>query len=135
MPLDAAEKDRVRYHLGYPSVQAAASIQYGIPRPIQTAFLVESAMNLLIEEALPRVRSLLKVMDDIETKLIDAQDRLAAIQLSDLKLREDEPSQLEKEYVRWGMRLADVVGAPIYAYSTRYRSALGSGAGSIPVRG
>lgn len=135
MPLDAAEKDRIRYHLGYPSVQAAASIQFGIPRPIQTAFLVESAMNLLIEEALPRVRATLKVMDDIETKLVDAQDRLAAIQLSDLKLREDEPSQLEREYVRWGMRLADIVGAPIYAYSTRYRSAFGSGAGCIPVRG
>lgn len=135
MPLDAAEKERVRYHLGYPEQTSLASIQLGIPRPLQTAFLVEQAMTMLIEEALPRVRSILKIMDDIETKLVDAQDRLAAIQLSDLKLREDEPSQLEKEYVRWGMRLCDVVGAPIYAYSTRYRLAIGSGAGSIPVRG
>jgi hypothetical protein len=133
MPLDDSEKERVRYHLGYPEVQPAASIQYGIPRPAQTAFLVELAMNNIIDAALPRVRSLLKIMDDIEAKLVDAQDRLAAIQLSDLKLREDEPAQLEREYVRWGMRLADIVGAPIYAYSTRYRIAMTSG--SIPVRG
>lgn len=135
MPLDDAEKERVRYHLGYPEVQPAASIQFGVPKPIQTAFLVEQAMNNLIDAALPRVRSIIKIMDDVETKLVEAQDRLAAIQLSDLKLRDDEPSQLEKEYVRWGYRLADIVGAPIYAYSTRYRMMLGASAGSIPVRG
>jgi len=135
MPLDDAEKERVRYHLGYPQQTALASIQLGIPRPLQTAFLVEQAMSLLLEAALPRVRSMLKIMDDIEAKLVDAQDRLAAIQLADLKLREDEPSQLEREYVRWGMRLADVVGAPIYAYSTRYRAASTAGAGNVPVRG
>lgn len=135
MPLDAAEKERIRYHLGYPEVQPAASLQFGIPRPIQTAFLVESAMGLLIEEAVDRARRIIKIMDDLELKLIDAQDRLAAIQLSDLHLRENEPDQLEHEYVRWGYRLADLVGVPIYAYSMRYKNFAGSQAGSIPVRG
>lgn len=134
MPLDDAEKERCRYHLGYPEVQAAASIQFGIPRPIQTAFLLESAMVLLIEQSVDRVRRILKVMDDIEMKLIEAQDRLAAIQLSDLHLRDNEPDQLEHEYVRWGFRLADLVGCPIYAYSTRYRGFITSGVSSIPVR-
>lgn len=134
MPLDAAEKDRVRYHLGYPSQQTLASIQLGIPRPLQTAFLLESAVSNVIEEACDHVRRLLKILDDIEVKLVDAQDRLAAIALSDLKLREDECDKLEREYVRWGMRLADVIGAPIYAYSTRYRAHLTAGAGNVPVR-
>ena len=134
MPLTDAEKERVRYHLGYLEVQTGASIQFGIPRPIQTVFLVESAMNLVIEASLDRVRRIIKVMDDIELKLIDAQDRLAAIQLDSLHLRENEPDMLEREYVRWGYRLADILGVPVYAYSSRYRLAMGTQSGSIPVR-
>jgi len=133
MPLDAREKERARYHLGYLAVQPAASISYGIPRPIQTMFLVETSLNNLIEEATDRVRRILKIMDDIEAKLVEAQDRLAASALDSLKLRENEPDMLEREYVRWGFRLADILGAPIYPYSTRYRSFSGVKAGSIPV--
>lgn len=136
MPLSDEEKERARYHLGYPEVQAAASIQFGIPRPIQTAFLVESAFGLVIERAVPRIRSILQIMDGIEEKLVEAQDRLAAIQLEELHLRENEPDMLEREYVRWGMRLADLFGVPIYAYATRYKRFLNGGgkAGNIPTR-
>ena len=135
MPLDDSEKERVRYHLGYLEVSPAASIQFGIPRPLQTVFLVETAMQNLIENATNRVRSIISVMDGIEQKLVEAQDRLAAIQLDSLKLRENEPDMLEREYVRWGMRLADLLGAPIYPYSQRYRQYMGTRSGSIPVRG
>ncbi|KKK54507.1 hypothetical protein LCGC14_3083990, partial [marine sediment metagenome] len=45
MPLTEAEKERVRYHLGYLQVSAAASIQLGIPRPLQTVFLLEQGLN------------------------------------------------------------------------------------------
>jgi len=135
MPLNAMEKERARFHLGYPEVQPQASIAYGIPRPIQTAFLVEMSMSNLIEEACDRVRRVLKIMDDVETKLVECQMRLAAMKLGNLELRENEPDQLEHEYVRWGMRLADILGVPIYAYSTRYRGHIGGvKAGSIPVR-
>ena len=132
MPLDAREKERVRYHLAYLAVQPAASISFGIPRPIQTMFLVEEAMNNVIDEAVDRVRRILKIMDDIEGKLVDAQDRLAASALDTLKLRENEPEMLEIEYRRWGNRLADLFGVSPYYYSTRYRG--GVKAGSIPVR-
>jgi hypothetical protein len=121
MALTDQEKERVRYHLGYPEVQPAASITLGIPRPIQTAFLVESAMNLLLPVAEDRVRSILSVLDGVECRLIESQDRLAAKQIDSLTLRDDEPSQLEGEYRRWGYRLADTLGVPVYAYSTKYR--------------
>jgi len=132
MPLDDRERERVKYHLGYTAATTLASIQYGMARPLQTMFLVESALGLLMEVAVDRVRRILKIMDDIELKLIDSQDRLAAIQLDSLKLRENEPDQLEGEYRRWGYRLADLVGCPIYAYSLRYR--VGVRSGTIPVR-
>ena len=133
MALTDQEKERARYHLGYPEVQPAASITFGIPRPIQTAFLVESALNLLLPVAEDRVRSILGVMDGIECRLIDAQDRLAAKQIDQLTLRDDEPSQLEAEYRRWGYRLADTLGVPIYAYSVRYRREGKMQAGNVAV--
>jgi len=133
--LNDSEKERVRYHLGYIEVQPAASIQLGIPRPIQTVFLVEQAMNNVIGAAEDRVRRILGVMDGIEDQLVDAQPRLAAEKLDELTIRKDETDALDREYVRWGSRLADILGVPIYPYSARYRNVMGSGAGSIPVRG
>ena len=135
MPLTEAEKERVRYHLGYLQVSAAASIQLGIPRPLQTVFLLEQGLNNVIENAIPRVRRILNVMDNVENKLEESQDRLAAKQLDSLQLRDNEPDMLEKEYVRWGYRLADLFGVPIYAYSNRYKNFSGVVAGSIPVKG
>lgn len=134
MPLTDAEKERVRYHLGYLEVSGAASIQLGIPRPLQTVFLLEQGLNNVIENAIPRVRRILNVMDGVEEKLHESQDRLAAKQLDSLQLRDNEPDMLEKEYVRWGYRLADLFGVPIYPYSNRYKVFSGVVAGSIPVR-
>jgi len=126
------EKERCRYHLGYPEMKAVASLQFGIPRPMQTAFLVELALDNVMTVAEPRVRQILSVMDGIESSLVDAQTRLAAISLGDIKLRQDEPGQLEREYVRWGMRLADILGCPIYPFSTKYAQTMNGI--NIPVR-
>jgi hypothetical protein len=136
MALTPAEKERVRYHLGYPETNPSASIQLGIPRPLQTMFLVEAALNYVMPEAEFRIRHLVAVMDGIEQQLVEAQPRLAATKLDELTLREDETTRLEYEYVRWGCRLADVLGVPIYAYSTRYMGKVGSTvAGSVRIRG
>lgn len=134
MPLNDAEKERVRYHLGYLEVSVAASLSFGIPVPQQALFLVESAMTRVIEASTNRIRRILQVMDGIEEQLVEAQPRLAAIKLGDLSLRENEPDMLEREYVRWGFRLANILGVPIYPYSERYRTASGIRTGSIPVR-
>lgn len=133
--LNNQEKERARYHLGYLQTQGAASIQFGIPQPLQTLFLVEKAFNIIIAEAVPRVRRILRVMDDIEDQLIESQVRLSAKRLNGIELRDDEPDKLEKEYVRWGYRLANMLGVPVYPYSERYlRAGGGINAGSIPVR-
>lgn len=121
MALTQEEKARARYHLGYMGVQSAASLAFGIPRPQQTLFLVESALQLLQPEFDDKVRQILGIMDGVECRLQAAQDRLAAKRIDQLELRDDEPSQLEAEYRRWGYRLADILGVPVYAYSTKYR--------------
>jgi hypothetical protein len=139
MALTQQEIERARYHLGYPEAGQVASLQYGIPIPIQTLFLFESAVNYVLPVAEQRVRQILLVMDNIEVQMSGpAVARLAAIQLGDLKLRENEPDLLEGEYRRWGYRLAETLGVPVYAYSTKYRMGAGGvgagSAGSIPVR-
>lgn len=131
--LSEEEKERARYHLGYLGVQGAASIQLGIPRPLQTIFLVEQAMNNLIASSVPRVRRILRVLDDVEDQLIESQVRLSAKRLDGIELRENEPDMLEKEYVRWGWRLADLLGVPVYPYSERYKRGGGIKAGNLPV--
>lgn len=130
--LTPSERERTRYHLGYMNVQMAGSIQFGLPRPAQTLFILEESMNQLIAEGLDRVRRMLKILDDIECRLVAAQDRLAADTLGELKLRQGEPDLLEKEYYRWGGRLADQFGVPFYGYSNRYKQG-GAAAGILPV--
>ena len=115
------------------SVQPVGSTSFGIPYPIQTLFIVEDSMTNLIAEIVPKVRSLLDVLDGIECRMLSAQDRLAAISMGELKLRDDEPEMLEREYFRWAGRLADTLGVPFYAFSNRFKGKGASG-GSIPVR-
>lgn len=134
MPLNTQDREKIRYHLGYINVQPAASITFGVPRPQQTLFLVETAMSNVLEEAIPRVRKMVSVLDEIECRLIDAQDRMKATSMGEIKLREDEADALEREYLRWAQRLADVLGVPLYAYSARFASIGMKRAGNVPVR-
>lgn len=131
--LSAADQERVYYHLGYMNVQPAASLQLGIPRPIQTVFLVQQAITNLIQATVPRILSILSTMDLIEQKMVQALDRLAALQIEEVKLNEMEGERLEREYCRWGKRLADNLGVPIYPYSDRF-SKYNRRSMSIPVR-
>lgn len=136
--LTASEKERVRYHLGYLNVEPSAAIALGFPRASQAGFLVEQAMERLMEPTVGRVSQLLSVLDRIEGQMIEALQRLQAQQLGELKLRNsnDEPTEqdlLEREYVRWAQRLADNLGVPLNVYSERFRE-LGSGGGvNVPV--
>ena len=134
MPLDNTDRERVRYHLGYPNQTSASSLSFGQPIPRETVFLLETAMTNIPENAIPRILNMLKVLDNIECKLIEAQDRLSAKKMGNLELRDDEPNLLEAEYYRWGGRLADQLGAPFYAYSNRYKQQGGVMVGSIPTR-
>lgn len=127
------EKSRIRYHLGYLASGFAASLQYGLPRPQQTVFMLEDAMTGLVEEhACNRVRHILSTLDEIENKLRCATDALIASELGDLKLRDNHPDLLEKEYDRWSSRLADIFGIPKYAFSQRTRRGKGPGS-NVPV--
>jgi len=141
-PLTEDEKARVRHHTGYPEMTMAASIQFGVPRPAQLAFLLESAMNQVMTSAVERIRSILQILDDIEQKMIDAQCYLVADKLEELSLAGSSDSQsrlvtdrFEAEYVRWAERLSDIFGVPLYPFSRRFQGRTGGRrVGNIRVR-
>ncbi len=125
MALTDAEREQVRYHLGYLNVETAASLTFGIPRPVQTLFLVESAMDNILAVAEPRVRSMLCKLERIETRLEQTWDVTEAAAVGELRLRTGKAGEtthdlLEREYVRWAKRLADQLGVPLYPFSSRF---------------
>jgi len=122
MSLSDTEKVRIRYHLGYPNVTAIASLNAGIPIPLQTLFLVENAMDRVIDEALPIVRTHIQTLDNIECQLVEGQRNLAVNRLGDMEIRREHLDQLEGEYRRWANRLADTLGVPLYPYSSKLKS-------------
>jgi hypothetical protein len=133
LAFDVTEKERIRYHLGYLNVQPAASITYGLPRPIQTLFLVEVAMDKVLPEGEDRIRKMVTTLDNIECQMIEGQAYLAANRLGELEVRKEHIDQLEVEYHRWASRLADTLGVPLYPFADRFKRVRGSGAGNIPV--
>lgn len=128
LTLTQAERERVKIHLGYMNVSMAASLTFGFPRPVQTMFLVEDAMSFLNDDGVLRVRQLIAILDKIECRLIETVDFLIAENAGDTKINLDAPGMIEREYVRWSMRLADALGVPPYPFSKRF---MGGGAGGI----
>lgn len=127
------DKERVRYHTGYMETSFAASLQLGIPRPAQTVFLLENALTLLTEvSAVARVRCILDVLDGIERRMVDATATAGTARVGNVEMRGAAPGEthgdiLEREYVRWAGRLADIFGVPLYPYSTRFKPRMAAG--------
>lgn len=141
--LNDQEKERVRYHLGYMGTSfggagAAASLSFGMARPVQTMFLVEQAIQTLLTNpyAVERARKILCNLDRLEEQLMAATCQLGVESIGNIKMRgaargETHTDLLEREYVRWAKRLADLLGVPLYAYSDRFR---GHGVRNVSVR-
>lgn len=131
------DKGRIRYHLGYLSVQSAASIQFGIPRPLQTIFLLETSMNNVIDDGanVQNIQRLLGALDKIDCQMVEGTDFLVANKLGDLELSQDYMQRLEYAYCMQMGRLADVLGVPAYPYSQRAQQLAGMmNSVNIPVR-
>ena len=141
--LTEQDKSRTRYHLGYPQVEAAASLQFGLPAPGQLLFILEAAMENIMPDAVPRLLSILTVMDNLEQQIVDAQCQLSADVLGELTLAgASDPKarlvtdRLEAEYVRFGHRAANILGAPPYPFSERYGRPQGQRKyGAVAIRG
>lgn len=126
--LSEADKERTRYHLGYLGTSFAPSIQLGIPRPVQTLFLVEDAMGLVATpQGIQRIVCLLDTLDSLEAQMVRGARTLGVETAGELTLHPLRSQgklvtdSLEREYVRWAGRLADTLGVPFYPFAARFQ--------------
>jgi hypothetical protein len=133
-----ADKERARYHLGYMEVVVASSFAFSIPQVTEVQWMFESAITRVRTDAERRITRILDNLDAIECRLMEASSELFAKRAGDLEPNLSQPDDVEREYVRWACRLADMLGVMPYPFSKRFESLAGggaSGAGNIRVRG
>lgn len=131
--LSPAERARCKYHLGYPNIAAFNSIQLGFIAVSQSLFLVERAMDNLLDEAIPIFREHIMRLDEINNQIDDARSRMRASEVDEIKLNPEEVYMLRREYKAWATSLADLLGSPINAYSEKFNTGFGGGPLNVPV--
>lgn len=128
-----ADKERARYHLGYMTVTVASSFAFGLPQSTETQWMFENAITRVMPQSERRVSDLLDKLDAIECAMFESTKDLFARRAGDLEPNLSQPDDLEREYVRWAKRLADMLGVMPYPFSSRFQNQL-VGAGNISVR-
>ena len=124
--LTTTERERVRYHLGYTSVTPQSTLSHGQVIPSDSLLLVEHAMSNLAPSAVGRVRTLIARLDHIDEILFEAAERNAISSAEDVTFNDREEEKLDASYARQAKRLADVLGVPLYWYSSRFREVGGN---------
>jgi hypothetical protein len=124
------EKNKVRRHLGYPTVNPVPSITIGLPAKIQTAFLVDFALENIRESAIGEVRRLVSILERIELQILEAPERQAARSIGEVTTNPDELRALDDHYLRWVYELAGVLGCPVNANHPKFS---GGGGGRVPL--
>lgn len=110
MPVTEDEKVKIRHHLGFLNVAEAQTFVLGTPAAVETQFLVEGAMNRVLEAAMVQVRRHLQILDTIEQQKIDDLELLAVNKVGEIEIRADEQEALDKQYERWQASLANLLG-------------------------
>lgn len=126
------ERARVRRALGFLNTSSSASISLGVPRLIQPLFLVDLAMNHLLQEGEDGVRGYLVKIEALDERIFQSVTRLAAAEVGEIKLNHREPGQLRTERSYWCKRLADELGVPLQAYSLAQQQS--NAVRSVPVQ-
>ena len=129
MALTPEEKVWIRYHLGFVGVTSIATFVLGQPAAIETQFIIESAMNLVLPESEGIVRTLIARLDNILAQMVDDHELLAIERLGEITIRKDEHNALRKEYQFWQHSLGNVFGVRPNPYDQRF---LGGGI-NVPV--
>jgi hypothetical protein len=132
MPLTDVEKTSIRHHLGYMQVAAAYTFVLGVPAGVETNFLIEGAMDRVLESALPLVRKLLFRLDCTEEQDFTNQANHAVDRIGDIVINKDEMKELAKGYEHWQGALCNVLGTMVNPYSKRPRDNRGGGV-NVPV--
>jgi hypothetical protein len=132
--ISADEKSRARHHLGYLNVAEAATFTLGTPAAVETSFIVESALDKILDSALPLFRMYLCRCDETECQRFSSQPNLQAQQVGDITPGgAAEQKQLIANYDYWRQSLAGILGVPCNPFDKRLDVA--PGGVNVRVRG
>ena len=104
------EKVKIRHHTGYLNVAAAFTFVLGSPAAVETQFLIEGAMDRVLEVALPEVRRHLQILDSLEGQMVEDHELLAIRSIGEITVNEDEQKKLTGRYDYWVDSLCNLLG-------------------------
>lgn len=110
MPLTEDEKVKIRMHLGYLNVSEAYTFVLGTPAGVETQFIIEGAMNRVLDAALYQVRRHIQILDTIQEQKITDLELLAVNKVGEIDVRADEQSALDDQYDYWKQSLSNLLG-------------------------
>lgn len=125
MPFTEQEKVSIRSHLGYLNVQAAATFALGIPAAVETQFIIEGAMDRILDAALPLAREFISHLDTIQAQKVQDLEVLVVDSIGEIDIRKDEQQALDKQYSYWQNKLADLLGVMVNPFSKAHGDAGG----------
>lgn len=117
--LTPQEKVKIRAHMGYLNVAEAYTFVAGTPAGVETQFLIEGAMNRVLEDALPEVRRIVQVLDTIEAQKVEDLEVAIVNSLGEININQNEQKQLDLEYEKWQARLSNLLGCPVNPWDKR----------------
>jgi hypothetical protein len=116
------EKVRVRHHMGYLNVAEAFTFVMGTPAGVETQFLIEGALNRLLDDAMPELRRILAACDQVEQQMLEYVEALGVSKLGQIEIDPKLQQKLRSEYDRWVAALANLLGVPRNPFDNRTKT-------------
>lgn len=126
------EKARIRHHMGYLNVQAAATFQLGVPAALQTTFMIEQAFTKILPEAENMVKVFLCRLDDVEKQVFGNLDFAEIESTANIKVDPKRLAKLAQTYKIAQEGLANLLGVPPNPFDMR-SWLQGAGGMNVPV--
>lgn len=130
--LSKEERARIRHHLGYLNVSAAATFQLGVPAALQTQFMIDNAFDKVLPEAEVMVREFLCRLNDVESQVFGNLDLAEIESTGTIKVDPKRLPKLAQTYKIAQEALANLMGVPPNPFDQRSWIA-GAGGMNVPV--
>lgn len=128
------QKVRVRHHCGFLNVQEAQTFVLGTPAAVETQFIIEGAMNRILDAAIPQLLRHLSILDGIEEQMVCDQELMAVNSLGDIGVNQREQEQLIRSYNRWVSSMCNIMGIERNPFDKRLVG-IGNSSGNVRVMG
>lgn len=114
------EKSQIRTHMGYPGIRAASSFIVGFPATIETAYLIEGAMNEVRQGDLPRLRQILCVLNELECLDVSDVSVHVASRVGETEINHGEHRLIDARYDLWLSKLENLLCVPRNPFDKRW---------------